>query len=131
MASCCCCRWSHVLTPGPAFLRTSITKGIRHTLWENHKWLRQRQSNEQTSDSGDDDAEQFGIREGVEDGGEQAAADGEDEEDVLPLYGEADSDFGDSSSEVTSMWAASCVGSTAAVTCNNAVSFAVSWEYQT
>ena len=95
-----CCRWSDVLTPGPAFLRSSVTKGIRHTLWENHKWLKQRQSDGQTSDSGDDDAEQFGIREGVADGDEQAANDNEEEEDVLPLYGEADSDFGNSSSEV-------------------------------
>lgn len=101
-----CCRWSDVLTPGPAFLRTSVAKGIRHTLWENHKWLKRRQSDEQTSDSGDDDTEQFGIRKGIGDGGEQAAADEEMDEDVLPLYGEADSDFGDSSSEVSLIWAA-------------------------
>ena len=63
-------------------------------------WLKQRQSHGETSGSDDGDSEQFGIREGLGEVGQQAAADDEDEEEVLPLYGEADSDFGDSSSEV-------------------------------
>lgn len=95
-----CCRWSDILTPGPAFLRTSISKGIRHTLWANHMWLKHQQLHRETNDSDEDDTEQFGIQEGVHDGGEQVAANDEDEEEVLPLYGEADSDFGDASSEV-------------------------------
>ena len=63
-------------------------------------WLKQHRSHRQTNDSDEDDTEQFGIQEGVGDDGEQVPADDEDEEEVLPLYGEADSDFGDSSSEV-------------------------------
>lgn len=82
-------------------MRTSIAKGIRHTLWANNKWLKQIKSHGQTNDSDDDDTEQFGIREGVGDDGEPAAADGEEnEEEVLPLFGDDDSDFGSSSSEV-------------------------------
>lgn len=96
----CCCRWSELLTPGPACLRTSIAKGIRHTLWANHMWLKQKKSHGQTNDSDEDDTEQFGIREGVGDEADPAAADEEDEEEVLPLFGDDESDFGSSSSEV-------------------------------
>ena len=63
-------------------------------------WLKQQQSHGQTNDSDEDDPEQFGIQEEVGDDGDQVLADDEDEGEVLPLYGEADSDFGDSSSEV-------------------------------
>ena len=73
-------------------------------LWANHTWWKQQQSRGQTNESDEDDTEQFGIQEGVGDGdgGEQVPVDDEDEEEVLPLYGEADSDFGDSNSEVIS-----------------------------
>lgn len=62
-------------------------------------WWKQQLSHGQASDSDEEDTEQFGIQEG-EGVGEQVLDDDENEEEVLPLYGEADSDFGDSSSEV-------------------------------
>lgn len=64
-------------------------------------WLKQQRSHGETNDSDEDETEQFGIQEGVDDGGEQVAGNDEDEEEVLPVYGEADSDFGDASSEVS------------------------------
>lgn len=63
-------------------------------------WLKQKKSHGQTNDSDEDDTEQFGIREGVGDEADPAAADEEDEEEVLPLFGDDESDFGSSSSEV-------------------------------
>ena len=62
-------------------------------------WLKQKKSHGQTNDSDEEDTEQFGIR-GVGDDGDPAAADEEDEEEVLPLFGDDESDFGSSSSKV-------------------------------
>ena len=93
-----------MLTPGPAFLRGPVSKGIRHILWDNKRWLGQLQAQAGNGNSDEDDAEQFGIREGLADDDNQAGSGSDDEEeegDVLPFYGDDASDYGDSSSEVT------------------------------
>ena len=96
------CRWSSILTPGPFFLRKSESRIMRHILWDSPKWLKRRHAEPADSDSNEDDEEQFGIHEGPADDGEQTDVQDEEEGDVYPLYGEDDSDYGESSSEVTS-----------------------------
>ncbi|MCJ1241872.1 hypothetical protein MMC14_009878 [Varicellaria rhodocarpa] len=75
---------------------------MRHILWDSPKWLKRRHAEPADSDSNEDDEEQFGIHEGPADDGEQTDVQDEEEGDVYPLYGEDDSDYGESSSEVTS-----------------------------
>ena len=106
-----CCRWSRMLTPGPAFLRGPVSKGIRHILWDNNRWLRQQQARAGNDDSDEDDTEQFGIREGLADDEGQADLGGDDEEEgeVLPFYSDDASDYGDSSCEVTGCFRENCL----------------------
>ena len=97
------CRWSEMLTPGPGTICKLSSDHIRESLWQNQLWLKRKAAAEHQADSDKDDTEQFGIQErdvaGSQDP-ESAAADEEEEADVYPLYGEDDSDYGDSSSEV-------------------------------
>ncbi len=96
------CRWSQMLSHGSDLCK-DISKDLQRNLRQNQLWFKRKAAADLEADSDEDDTEQFGICEG-HDGGSPGvgdhAADSEDEDDVYPLYGEHDSDFGDSSSEV-------------------------------
>ena len=94
-----------MLSPGLGNMCMESSQAMKHDLWQNQLWLRRKAAAERDADSDEDDTEQFGIQEGAaEDAAEGADdADGADEEEggVYPLYGQDDSDFGDSSSDVS------------------------------
>lgn len=94
-----------MLSPGPANMCMESSKAMKHDLWQNQLWLKRKAAAEHRADSDEDDTEQFGIQEGAAEGTSQGADDAgagdEDEGDVYPLYGQDDSDFGDSSSDVS------------------------------
>ena len=100
------CRWSEMLSPGPGNLCMESSKAIKHDLWQNQLWLKRKAEAARQADSDEDDTEQFGIQEG-DAGGTTAAAElagapaDEDEGSAYPLYGEDDSDFGDTGSDVS------------------------------
>ena len=101
------CRWSEMLSPGPGNLCLESSKAIKHDLWQNQLWLKRKAEAARQADSDEDDTEQFGIQEGNAEGttivAEFAGApadDDEDEGDAYPLYGQDDSDFGDTGSDV-------------------------------
>ena len=94
-----------MLSPGPANMCMECSKAMKHDLWQNQLWLKRKAAAERGADSDEDDTEQFGIQEGAaegtSEGADDAGAGDEDEGDVYPLYGQDDSDFGDSSSDVS------------------------------
>lgn len=98
-------RWSEMLSPGPANLCMECSKAMKHDLWQNQLWLKRKAAAERGADSDEDDTEQFGIQEGAAEGTAEGADDAgavdEDQGDVYPLYGQDDSDFGDSNSDVS------------------------------
>lgn len=77
---------------------------MRHTLYQNLKELRKRSQEQERADSDEDDGEQFAVQAGpVNDAAnsyEPVADIASDDEDVLPLYGDSDSDYAQSSFEV-------------------------------
>ncbi|KAL0036516.1 hypothetical protein WJX77_010974 [Trebouxia sp. C0004] len=94
--------WSEMLSPGPGNLCWESRKAIKHDLWQNQLWLKRKAEATHQADSDEDDTEQFGIQEGdvttVE--AELAGAPADDDEgDAYPLYGEDDSDFGNTGSD--------------------------------
>ncbi|KAL0037316.1 hypothetical protein WJX79_001658 [Trebouxia sp. C0005] len=98
--------WSEMLSPGPGNLCLESSKAIKHDLWQNQLWLKRKAEAARQADSDEDDTEQFGIQEGNAEGttivAEFAGApadDDEDEGDAYPLYGQDDSDFGDTGSD--------------------------------
>jgi len=97
------CRWSEMLSLGPGNLCLESSKAIKHDLWQNQLWLKRKAEATRQADSDEDDTEQFGIQEGNAEGTTElvgAPAD-DDEGDVYPLYGQDDSDFGDTGSDVS------------------------------
>lgn len=99
-----------MLSPGPGSLCLESSKAIKHDLWQNQLWFKRKAEAARQADSDEDDTEQFGIQEGDAEGTTVAAeltgapAD-DDEGDAYPLYGEDDSDFGDTGSDVSvSFW---------------------------
>ena len=83
------------------YLCKKASQQIRLEMWQNQLWLKQKAAAEQLADSDEDDTGQFGIQGNLEEeAADTAAADAEPESDVYPLYGQDDSDFCDSSSEV-------------------------------
>ena len=100
------CRWSEMLSPGPDNLCLESSKAIKHDLWQNQLWVKRKAEAARQADSDEDDTEQFGIQEGDAEGttvaAELAGAPADDDEgDAYPLYGEDDSDFGDTGSDVS------------------------------
>ena len=93
-------RWSELLTPGPSCLCKEFSQDVRHNLWQNQLWHKRKAAKEVLSESDDEESQHFGIRQEIGDGNDSDAGEEEDA-DVLPLYGQDDNDFGDSSSEVS------------------------------
>ena len=94
-------RWSELLTPGPSCLCKEFSQDVRHNLWQNQLWHKRKSAKEVLSESDDEESQQFGIRQEIDNGNDPDASEEEEDADVLPLYGQDDDDFGDSSSEAS------------------------------
>ena len=92
-----------MLSTDPAQVRQPHIRLVQRMLWQNATAQRKRAMERDRGDSDEDDGDQFGIQAGsVTPQGDMgdAAAEHSAEEEVLPVWGEDESDFADSSSEV-------------------------------
>lgn len=92
-----------MLSTDPEAMRVPHVRMVQHILWQNQIAWRKMALERARADSDEDDGDQFGIQAGpltpAGDMGEVASQHSAEEE-VLPVWGQDESDFADSSSEV-------------------------------
>ena len=98
------CRWSCLLSADFSLYRRPILQDVQQKLWQGLLRSQRRRAELAKADSDEDDGGQFAIHamplDNAADLEEPDADVASEDEEVLPLYGEDDSDYAESSSEV-------------------------------
>ena len=98
------CRWSRLLSADFSLYRLPIFKDVQQKLWQGLQRSQTRRAELAKADSDEDDGGRFVIHamplDNAADLEEPDADVASEDEEVLPLYGEDDSDYAESSSEV-------------------------------